>query len=126
MPGEKRSRSQLLRDTAVFQLKLFVDGLRDLVLSPVSLVAALLDFFAGSDRFYRLLDLGRQSERWINLFGTHDEAGLDEAVARVENLVREQYKKGNMTETAKQAVNQALDGLAAGELASRESRPPEN
>ena len=108
MPGKSTPRTRLLRDTLVFQVKLAVDGFRDLILSPISLFTALLDLITGKDRFYRLLDLGRQSERWINLFGTHDEAGLDEAVAKVEALVREQYQKGNMSETAKETVNRAL------------------
>ena len=123
MPGKPSSRGQLLRDTLVFQVKLAVDGLRDLVLSPVSLFAALLDLVAGSDRFYRLLELGRQSEQWINLFGSNKEAGLDEAVDKVEELVREQYKKGNMTETAREAVNKALDKLTTTDPEKEEPRP---
>ena len=123
MSGRPSSRGQLLRDTFVFQFKLAVDGLRDLVLSPVSLFAALLDFVTGSDRFYRLLDLGRQSERWINLFGTHDDAGLDQTVSKVEELVREQYQKGNMTETAKEAVNRALDRLTTTDGVKEEPKP---
>jgi hypothetical protein len=36
---EKSRRGELARDAAVFQLKLMADGLRDLVLMPVSLIA---------------------------------------------------------------------------------------
>ena len=37
------SRWELVRDAVVLQGKLFVDGIRDWLLMPVSLVAALLD-----------------------------------------------------------------------------------
>jgi hypothetical protein len=38
----REQRWRLVRDLAVFQAKLFVDGVKDLVLFPVSLVAALV------------------------------------------------------------------------------------
>jgi len=42
-------RSTLIRNTVVFQLKLMADGLRDLVLLPVSLIAALIGLLRGGD-----------------------------------------------------------------------------
>ncbi len=36
-------RWKFVRDVMVFQLKLFLDNVRDLVLMPISLVAALID-----------------------------------------------------------------------------------
>jgi hypothetical protein len=42
-PASSDERWKFLRDVAVFQLKMFLDNLRDLVLMPVSLGAALLD-----------------------------------------------------------------------------------
>ena len=71
-------RWTLIRDVAVLQVKLIVDGLRDFVLVPVSLVAGLISLFRAGDpagnEFYRLLRIGRRSERWINLFGAADRA----------------------------------------------------
>ena len=72
-------RWQLLRDAAAFQVKLLLDAIRDIALSPLSLVAALIDLaFAGSrppKHFYAVLRLGRRSEAWIDLWA----AGLRES-----------------------------------------------
>ena len=42
-------RWSLIRDVAVLQLKLIVDGLRDLVLVPASLVAGIISLVSGED-----------------------------------------------------------------------------
>lgn len=108
-PGASGGRAALLRAAAVFQAKLFVDGLRDLVMSPVSLLMAAIDFVFGGDRFYRLILLGRRTERWINLFGTHGRTGLDDAVARIERTLAEQYRRGDLPASARDSVSAALD-----------------
>ncbi len=68
------TRWELLRDIFTFQVKLAIDGLRDLLLSPLSLMAGLIGGLLLGDRkmFYRLVHMGRRSERWINLFGAAD------------------------------------------------------
>ena len=71
-PLPQRSRAAVMRDVLVFQLKLFVDGLRDVILSPVSLVLGIVGVFVSrqpGEPFYRLLRAGRASENWIDLFG---------------------------------------------------------
>src|SRR5690606_6143806 len=68
-------RWPLIRDVLVFQGKLLVGGLRDLVLLPVSLIVGIVSIIGtgkGSPpgrEFYDLLHAARRSERWINLFG---------------------------------------------------------
>ncbi len=115
-PAGKQSppgRWRLIRDVAVFQVKLFADGFRDLIFSPVSIVLALIDLVTGGSRFYNLLHLGRRTDRWINLFGRYSSTrGLDEAVSRVETMVAEQYRKGGITASARQAVDAALDRVS--------------
>lgn len=121
-------RWTLIRDVAVFQGKLFVDGLMDIILSPVSLVLAVIDLITGGprvgDRFYRLLHFGRETDHWINLFGNADrlsqkprtytpERGLDEIVDHLEDLVRRQHEKGGVTATAKGTIDEAIDRLQA-------------
>lgn len=68
----KLTRKQLIRDWLTFQVKLFMDGIRDLVLSPVSLIAALIDFIqpptVKNSVFYQLLKTGKRSDHWIGLF----------------------------------------------------------
>lgn len=99
----KSLRWQLVRDALAFQLKVLLDALRDLVLSPLSLLAALVDLlFAGSRKpalFYAVMRLGERSEHWIDLWsaGARSDAGaaedpamnVDGLLARVETLVRD-------------------------------------
>ncbi len=103
--SDPRGRGQLLRDVAVFQLKLFVDGLRDLMLVPVSLIAALIDVLTAGRKqhFYEVVRFGRRTEHWIRLFSAADhlddhphetgQESIDEIVARVEGKLREQHAR---------------------------------
>ena len=75
-PVQDFSRWELIRDALVFQAKLFLDGLRDLLLVPVSLVALVVDLVTGGEHagrnFYGVVLLGRRSESWIDLFAAGD------------------------------------------------------
>jgi len=120
-------RWTLLGDLVVFQAKLFVDGVRDVVLVPVSLIAALADLVLGSrkgSRFYSVVVLGKRSEAWINLFGAAKrvnpdpgsmevagEDSIDAVVEKLEERVREQYRRGGLTATAKDAIDRTLDAI---------------
>jgi hypothetical protein len=101
----RNPRTDLVRDAAVLQIKLLVDGLRDAMLIPISLVAALFGLLRGGpdcDReFRRVIKLGRRSERWINLFGhhqplsrSHPASSMDSIIEQVESTVLEQYRRG--------------------------------
>ena len=118
------NRWTLIRDTAVFQVKLLLDGFRDLLLVPVSLIAALISLFGGSSEFYDLVRLGRRSERWINLFGAaerlHGPAtdterfateDVDAMASRVEAFVINEYKRGGITAQAKDRFDSAIESL---------------
>lgn len=99
-----------------FQVKLLVDGLRDLVMSPISLVAALIGLVAHPDRpgrlFEQVLDFGRRTEDWINLFGRpQEEPGIDELFGKLERQLEAQYDSGGVTRAAKQTVDASLDRL---------------
>jgi len=118
----KSPRFQLLRDAAVLQLKLLVDGFRDALLIPISLLAAVLGIIRGgadADReFQRVIKLGRRSERWINLFGHqpplgrhHPTGSMDLLLDQVETTVMEQYRKGRTTEEARAAIEAAMDAV---------------
>ncbi|MDX1459464.1 MAG: hypothetical protein R3348_00200 [Xanthomonadales bacterium] len=118
-PGPKR-RSALIRESLIFQLKLLADGTRDFMLVPISLVATLVGLARGGsdpDReFQRVMDLGRKSDRWINLFGDHEpiaEAGkagsIDMMLTQAEEVVRDQARKGGISDQASQAIQRALD-----------------
>lgn len=121
----------LIRDVLVFQCKLLVDGFRDLVLLPLSLIAGIVSLVGKGPspgcEFYDLLRMGRRSERWINLFGAAEkqESGrveaaddppsatsdLDALVARVESFLLDEYRKGGVTAQAKARLDAALDSL---------------
>ena len=115
-------RWDLVRKSLLFQLKLVADGLRDFLLVPVSFGATIVGLLrSGEDperEFDQVLDFGRQTERWINLFGTHEpfeqagQAGnLDQLVTRAEQLVREQAREGDVPEQAAAALHNALETL---------------
>ncbi len=119
----------LLRDIAVLQVKLIVDGFRDLLLVPASLVAGLISLASTADgkpgpQFYRLLGVGKQSERWINLFGAlqnspesqHERPGfvsgdIDEIVGNLEKFVVDEYQRGGVTKQAKDQIDRALERI---------------
>ena len=136
----KTDRWMLIRDIAVFQMKLIVDGLRDLILLPISLGVGLYSLIKGGNEpgteFYDLLRVGRRSEHWINLFGAAEHAGapgaldnlfpnddIDEMVSRLESFVVDEYAKGGVTTQAKKHLDQALNRL--NEVASRRHRGSE-
>lgn len=121
-------RWTLIRDILVLQVKLVVDGLRDVILVPISLLIGIISLVNSGDssdnRFYELLRLGRRSERWINLFGAAERVygpavaderfpaeSMDEIVSRVESFVVEEYRQGGVTRQAKDQLDRALDSL---------------
>lgn len=115
------SKSVLLRDVIVFQVKLFIDGLRDLILVPVSLVAALLSLMksghAAGSEFYEVVSFGRKTERSINLFEAAERLhrsdddtpipDLDDLVGDIEDYLRSQVEDGKLD-----AVKAHLQGLS--------------
>ena len=119
----------LIRDLFVFQAKLLVDGLRDLLLVPASLVAGVWSLVSGDKgrpgpQFYQLISLGKQSELWIDLFKAYEHApedvrrehefavsNLDEFVDRLESFVVDEYERGGVTAQAKERIDKALDAI---------------
>ena len=71
-PDAASARKTLVRNVLLLQLKLLLDALRDLALSPLTLAAAAVDFvLAGHQppRYFRgVLKLGERSEEWIDLW----------------------------------------------------------
>lgn len=69
-----RSRGRLLRAAVVFEIKLALDGLKDIVLAPLAIVGAAIDILTGDGtegrQLRRVLVLGERYEGWINLYGT--------------------------------------------------------
>lgn len=74
-----RSRTTLLRDFLIFQLKLLIDGAKDVVVFQVSILAVLFDLIRGRRRnpglFYRVLAASERFDLWLNLHGAAEAAG---------------------------------------------------
>lgn len=101
------SRSVTLRDFGIFQLKLALDGFKDLVVFQVSIVAVILDFIAGRGQrprlFYSVMKGSERFDAWLNLHGAVrrleeegspdglfgvSEAGADTLLGQIEKLAR--------------------------------------
>ena len=111
------SRLQLVWDVLLFQAKLVADGLRDLLLSPISIIAGILGLIAGGDDphqyFRRLLRLGRRTEVWINLFGRHRRGTSDAMIDPLRERVFEQARENPWVNRAGSELNARLDRVNA-------------
>jgi hypothetical protein len=78
MTTKSRTRWVILRDLLIFQIKLAMDGLKDLVFMPISIVAAAFDLILPGERpghrFYAVLRLGEHFDSWLSLFGAAEKA----------------------------------------------------
>ncbi|PCI72895.1 MAG: hypothetical protein COB38_02865 [Gammaproteobacteria bacterium] len=103
----------------VFQVKLAVDALRDIILSPVSLICTLLDYFqkkSGKNSYFeKLMVFGRQTEKRINLFEQHQietsfnkNASIDTVLNRVESVILREYKEKHISKKTLSAIETAL------------------
>ena len=119
-------RWTLIRDIVVLQFKLVIDGFRDFLLVPVSIITGIISLLHGGNRpgieFYELLRLGRRSERVINLFGAADRLpvaddedpgvpDIDEMVGRLEGYLVDEYKRGGITAQAKDRLDDVIDRI---------------
>jgi len=95
---EYTSRWKLVRDLGVFELKLAVDGVKDLILAPLALAAVVADMVMPAESrgaFLRaVIQIGERFEKWLNLYGlkrgerTHtilDDGGSDLIVDYLES-----------------------------------------
>jgi len=128
-PNHASERWTLARDIGVLQVKLVIDGLRDLLLVPASLAVGFVSLFSNKggrpgSQFYQLLGVGKQSEQWINLFGALSNAppdlehaepfpnsDMDDLVGRLETFVIDEHKRGGITAQAKVRFDKALNAV---------------
>jgi len=101
------SRKVVLRDFVIFQVKLALDGFKDMVVFGLSIAAIAMDFISGRGQrprlFYSVVRVSERWDMWLNLhaaaqkleegdgedgfFGV-SEAGSDTLVGQIEELVR--------------------------------------
>ncbi len=111
---EHPTRLHLIWDVVIFQFKLAADGLRDIVLIPVSLIAALYGLVAGGhepERYFKdVLRFGRRTEHWINLFGQRKGTGTsDRMIAPVQQKVFDEVQKNPWLAKAGSGISRSLD-----------------
>lgn len=121
---EAPTRIELIRDVAVFQVKLAADGVRDLVLSPVSIVAGVLGILFGGRHarapYEQVLKFGRRTDRWIDLFETHrtegttqkNEPSLDNIADSIEDIIRKDYANGGVSAATRTHIDEILKGFS--------------
>lgn len=115
-PMTMASRSVTFRDFFIFQLKLLLDGVKDVVVFNLSVGAIVLDFLSGRGRrprlFYSVVALSERFDLWLNLHGAVErmeggedddglfgasEAGSDTLLGQVEQWVRGGDEKGGQS-----------------------------
>ena len=112
------TRLHLIWEVFVFQLKLAADGLRDVLLSPISIISAIMGLVAGGhepDRYFKqVLKLGRRTEIWLNLFGYRKHAGTsDELIAPFKEKFFSQAQQNPWVSKAGTGLNRGLDSVNA-------------
>lgn len=72
-PMTVTSRNATIRDFLIFQVKLALDGFKDLVAFNLSIGAILLDFLSGRGQrprlFYSVVRASERFDRWLDLHG---------------------------------------------------------
>jgi hypothetical protein len=115
---------KFLRDVLVFQLKMFLDNVRDFALMPISLVAALIDLIFKGERqgslFYQVLRWGAHSEEVINVYSAIDthwrpavnpKYTVDAVISRLEGVLVRECEKGGTAASIKTAMDRAINQI---------------
>lgn len=132
------NRWPTFKKLVIFQVKLTLDAVRDLFLSPVSFCCALLDIIKNNSieqsYFKKLMIFGGKTDVWLNLFAQHElnknkinthselthrdkprtdyeQKNADQLFNKIEDLIREQHAKGGLTATAKSKLDDILQKL---------------
>ena len=101
------SRNVTFRDFAIFQLKLVLDGFKDVIVFNLSIGAMVIDLLSGRGNrprvFYSVLRISERFDAWLNLHGVvqrmdeeggedglfgASEAGSDNLLGQIEKLAR--------------------------------------
>ncbi|MBL4772832.1 MAG: hypothetical protein JKX98_04310 [Alcanivoracaceae bacterium] len=119
------NRSEVIRDTLVLQLKLIVDGVRDLLLMPLVLFATISGLLMHKNNpgryLYRLLSYGKASEKWIGLFDEAEkdhmepldlrDKSFDELLKKTQNAFESKYVDESKKLKLLNKLNLALDEI---------------
>jgi len=106
--GSAPPRTKVVRDVLLFQVKLWLEGFRDIALVPLSLGAALVDLVfrkrSGQGALYAMMRLGDRFERWVHLYAALDPDEENDAPARsLDQILTEVANGGEDTRTSPDA-----------------------
>lgn len=103
------SKSVLIRDLLILQLKLLIDAVKDVLLIKLAFFAVVFDILFGRPGrqllFYSVLRLGERFDLWLNLYGAARSAedmedglfgaslaGSDSLLGKLEQFVRREVE----------------------------------
>lgn len=118
LPVVRVSRGALTRDFLIFELKLLLDGLVDVIMAPLGALAFVSELlFPGrrfGHRFYEVLRMGERWDRWLSLYQPSQEAelseegligassvGADSLIGKIEEMIRQ----GRLPESAREILD---------------------
>lgn len=110
--------SGLAREVLLLQVKLFIEALRDLVISPITMAAALLDVVLSKHQppryFHAVLRLGERSDGWIDVWSAGRKSpaqpgSVDALLANVEDIVRDPQSGARRARVLKRWANRQLN-----------------
>ena len=82
MSKEAAGTGVLIRDLVIFQVKLLLDGLSDVVVAQIAVGAAALDLVFPKKqrgaRFYAVMRAAERFDGWLNLYGAAEHAAENE------------------------------------------------
>ena len=119
------SRSEVIRDALILQLKLIVDGLRDLLLMPLVIISAIIGLLIHKQHpgryLYRLLTYGKASEKWIGLFDGAQkdilesidikQQNLDELLRKTQTVLESKFISEEKKQQMLDKLDSALDDI---------------
>jgi hypothetical protein len=102
VPGTGTPPLVLIRDLVLFFIKLTLDGMKDVMLMWLSVMAVIGDLIIGGSRrgrlFYAVMQLGERIDLWLNVYGPARRAALNPDGLFGESRAGEDSYMGKMEE----------------------------
>jgi len=109
-----KDKKHPFRRLIIFQFKLAADALRDILLSPVSIICSLLDLIFKNKKtnyFEKLMAFGRHTEKRINLFEQHqdNDVTIDSVLNQLENVVLKEHRDKELSKKTLSAIKSIIN-----------------
>lgn len=110
-------KGTLVRDLLIFQGKLIVDGLKDILLIQLSIGAVVIDLLLWKPGrpllFYKVLRLSERFDLWMNVYGAAEHAELNEDGLFGESRAGSDTMLGRLEELVRRRVDPEPSGRPA-------------